>query len=261
MKIVTTSGYVLAVSTLGLAAMLACTAAQAGFVSVKIRGNPTINENSPSPGTTEFIIDQGGEKAALASSDIDGRKLGEIATLGITRVDDYTQFSAGSGPYVAPYLNIWITDGFGKYAVVANEPSNPEWTSGYSGGYAITWDSLKTKSVKIYENSDKSWLPNAGVGLTFEDLANFTIAAPTVAELTSGWGGLGTGAPRELGTNVARGVNWVFGDTLSNYVSGDPGYQVKNAYVTAVDQIPEPASLALLGAALAGLAFARRRRR
>jgi hypothetical protein len=32
---------------------------------------------------------------------------------------------AGSGPAVAPYFNIWITDGLGNYAVVANEPSNP----------------------------------------------------------------------------------------------------------------------------------------
>ena len=62
--------------------------------------------------------------------------------------------------------------------------------------------------------------------LTFADLANFVIAPPSAAQLTTGWAGLGTGAPRELGTNVAYGVNWVFGDTLSNYVSGDPGYIV-----------------------------------
>lgn len=250
----------LGLSAVGLAAWLACSAAQAGFVSITIRGTPIIVENSPSPGATEFIIDNGGDKAALGSSDIDGRKLGEIATLGISRLDDYTDYTPGSGPYVAPYFNIWITDGFGNFAVVANEPSNPEWTSTYSGGYAITWDDLKTKTVKVFENSNLAWLPNAGVGLTFADLADFVIEAPSVGQLTAGWAGLGTGAPRELGTNVAYGVNWVFGDTLSNYVSGDPGYQVANAYVTAASAVPEPATLGLLAVAALGAVGARRRR-
>ena len=107
---------------------------------------------------------------------------------------------------------------------VANEPSDPAFQALYSSGYDLSFADLSDKVAKIYENSDKSWLPNNGVGLTFADLAAYTILAPSVVQLTAGWSGLSTGAPRELSSNVAYGVNWIFGDTLSNYVSGESGY-------------------------------------
>jgi hypothetical protein len=236
--------------------------ADGAFNSFVIRngagGPPTIQPNNTYvPGATEFIVSEGGQKAAIGSSDIDGYQVGEITQLAITRLDDRSRFTVGTGPYVAPYLNLWITDGT-NYAVIANEPSDGVWNPIYNNGYDLDWSDLSDKVAKVYENNDKSWLPNNGVGLTFADLASYTIKAPSVAELTIGWAGLGSGAPRELGSNVAYGVNWVFGDTLSNYVSGAEGYVVINPVATAV---PEPATVALVGMGLMGFVAIRRRTR
>lgn len=218
------------------------------FDAFVIRGTPIITSDS---GKTEFVIDHGGDKAGLGSNSVNGQTLGSLTNLSITRYDDVTRFTAGSGPAVGPYLNIWITDGSGHFAVVANEPSNADFQSLFvenSGtwSYDLTFGDLAGKVAKIYENADKSWLPNGGVGLTFADLATFTILAPTSAQLTTGWTGLGGGAPRELGTNEAYGVNWVFGDTLSNYVSGQDGYIVGNASVQGAQTVPDVASSLLL---------------
>ncbi len=123
----------------------------------------------------------------------------------------------------------------------------------------MDWDILKTKTFKFYENSDKSWLRNNDVGLTFQDISHLLIQAPAQAELTTGWAGLGTGAPREAGTNVAYGFSWVFGDTLSNYVSGDPGYRVANPCVAAIPESVFFQMGALMG--LSGLGLLRLRRK
>jgi hypothetical protein len=245
-----------------LAVSVGVGSAEAGFTSYVIReggGAPGIlTNNDYVPGATEFVIAAGGQKAGWGTSQLDGIKVGDITRLAITRLDDRTRFSAGSGPRVAPYFNIWITDGT-NYAVIGNEPSDPVFQSLYNNGYDLSWDDIADKPAKAYENNDLTWLPNNGVGMTFADIANFTIQAPTVGELTTGWVGLGTGAPRELGTNVAYGFSWVFGDTLSNYVSGmesDEGYVVINPIA-----VPEPGAFALGSAALIGLGCYRARRK
>ncbi|WP_147869300.1 hypothetical protein [Stieleria maiorica] len=234
--------------------------ALAGFTPFVIRegGGSAPAINSLPGGGTEIVITQGGQKAALGSSDIDGTKLGDIGRLSIERLDDVSRFSAGSGPAVGPYLNFWITDGT-NFAVVANEPSNAAFQPLFNNGYDLTFADLADKTAKIYENADTSWLPSSGVGLTFADLADFTIMAPNNVP---DWAGLGSGAPIVLSgraTNESYGVNWVFGDTLSNYVSGDPGYQVQNAAVNST--VPEPTSMAIAccGLMLAGLRRKRRR--
>lgn len=244
--------------------------AQAAFDSFVIRngagGSPIIQPNNTYvPGATEFILTEGGMKAGLGSNDINGATLGSITQLKITRHDDTTRFSAGSGPAVAPYFNIWITDGAGNYAVVANEPSNPGFqplfTDNGDGSktYDLSFADLASRVAKIYETpgagSNTSWVHTAvgSTSLTFADLAGFEIAPPPASYIQNGANAVGSGAPDVLGTDVAYGFNWVFGDTLSNYVSGQDGYIVSDMVAA-----PEPATLALLG--LAGLAALRRRR-
>jgi hypothetical protein len=271
---------------IGIVCLLSClfglkSGDAAPFTSFVIRqgaGNisPTIQPGSP-PGTTEFIINLGSQKAGLGSNDINGSTIGQIQNLTITRYDATTRFTPGSGPAVAPYFNIWVTDGMGKYAVLANEPSDPGFFSLFVDNmdgtktYDLSFADLATHPVKVYEtpngggNSTTTWVHNmfGNMPLKFADVATLIIAPPSATYITNPVNAVGSGAPRELGTNVAYGVNWIFGDTLSSYVSGDDGYIVGNAGVTAAGaEVPEPASLALWGlVSAAGAAYGYRRRR
>jgi hypothetical protein len=254
---------------------LSANSGNAAFNSFVIReasGNPpTIQPNNTYvPGATEFIISAGGQKAAWGSSDIDGYTIGDIANVSITRHDDTTRFSANSGPAVAPYFNIWVTDGIGNYAVLANEPSNPGFqplfvdNGNSSKTYSLSYADLAGHPVKVYEtpngggSSTTTWVHNmfGNVPLTFANVASLTIESPSAAYITNVANAVGSGAPRELGTNTAYGFNWVFGDTLSNYVSGMEGYVVSSPIAGAV---PEPTSAAILGLGLASLFMIRRR--
>jgi hypothetical protein len=249
-------------AALSISLAMAAPLAHANFVEYIIRGNATegLPTIGPVSGGTEIVIAYASQKAALGSNDINGLTLGSLLNVSITRFDERSRFAAGSGPFTAPYLNFWITNGSGKFAVVANEPSNGDFQPLYNNGYDLTFAELSDKSAKIYEVTDMSWLPNNGVGLTFADLAAFKIQAPTVAEFNTPWLGLGGGAPRELGTNLAYGVNWVFGDTLANYVSGDQGYLVSNASVRAGSSVPDSAStVTMMALSLAGLIAIRRK--
>jgi hypothetical protein len=254
-----------------LAAGLVSKASASVFTSFVIRndggGNPPqiLPNNVYVAGATEFVISAGGMKAGWGSNDLSGATLGQVTNIGITRHDNSGRFAGGSGPAVAPYFNFWVTDGT-NYAVIGNEPSNGSFgafrTSIGGGGfsYSFSINDIGAEPAKVYETagalSQTSWvhvaLNKVGQNLTFNDVAGLMIGAPSPSYIAAG-NGIGSGAPRELGTNIAQSFTWMFGDTLSNYVSGNEGYVVSGA-----SAIPAPGSLALLG--LGGLMASRRRR-
>jgi hypothetical protein len=239
-------------------AIAACHNANADFVPFTIRnasaGGAAPVINSVAGGGWEFVISEGGQKAALGSNDINGTTVGNILSVKITRTDDHTRFNStppANGQYTAPYLNLWVTDGLGDFAILSDVSA--ELNGKYDNGYDFSFADLSGMTAWVYETSNSAWLANGG-GHTFADFASLTIQGPTAF----GWAG--TGAPHVLGTNVTYGVNWVFGDTLSNYVSGganDVGYIVSDAGAAAV---PEPGSVVLFLTVLGGIGVMSRRR-
>ncbi len=199
-----------------------------------IEGPPLIELNEEyGEVALEFVTFAGSQKAGLGTNQINGATVSQIATLHIDRLDD----PINSGSLDGPYFNIWITDGLGNYAVVANEPSDAEWSG--SRWDVADWEFLRTKQAKVYEtpgwNSNTSWV-HTHVGhadpLTFNDIASLIVQPPPVAYILDVANGVGGGAPDDLDTNIAYGYNWIFGDTMSNYVSGDEGFVVNNYYAT-----------------------------
>ncbi len=227
---------------LAAVAMTSAAAVQAADWSAFVIRNATVTGNAPvilpndeiQPGSIEIAILEGGQKVGLGTDLINGAKVSQIATLHIDRLDNV----ATSGSLYGPYFNIWVTDGAGHYAVIANEPSNAEWAG--SLWDVSSWDFLKTKTCKVYEapgaTTGTSWLHTLvgkSSGLTFADVANLVIAPPSPAYIQNLANAVGTGAPDEIGTSIARGFNWMFGDTAANYISGGDGFIVNNYSATA----------------------------
>ena len=211
---------------------------------------PTITDLST--GYKQFDVELSGQKAGWGTNLANGLTVGDIQAFSIDR-----DSSLDSTVY-GPYINIWVTDGQGGYACLANEPSHTgEW--GTSGPHNTTWNILQNATSWVYEVSatagfvlpdNTTTTSNLGAGttdpFTFADFADYVIAVPTTP-----WGG--GGAPDDLNaaTYTAYGFNWIFGDSQSNYVGQ---YPVANPSLTVV---PEPATLALLG--LGGLLLRKRK--
>jgi len=231
--------------------------AQASWETFVIRGAASIAENQTAPDTTTgwtlFDVSTGGEKAGWGTNSMNSRAIGDILSLSITRYVPAT----GDTTY-APYFNIWVTDGLGGYAVLANEPSHPwEYTAYGETAYDMTWDgALKNATTWVYEvdGTQGFKLPDGtttytslGAGspdpFNFDDFAGYSIVTPSAH-----WGG--TGAPDDLNaaTYTAYGFNWVFGDTQSNYTGG---HLAKDPTLVA---IPAPGAILLgsIGVSLVG---------
>ncbi len=240
-----------------LAVLLTSSALQASWETFAIRNAsgtnnpPTVTENvtasDSTTGWTSFGITESGQKAGWGTSSMDGQTVGDLQAVSITRHSSVDGWG--------PYFNIWISDGQGGYATLANEPSHTSEYSNYGEtAYDMTWEgALENATCWVYEvdSSQGFLLPNgqttysnlpAGTTnpFTFGDFANYTIEVST-----SHWGGSGAADDLNASTYTAYGFNWVFGDTQDNYTDS---YLVKDATV-----VPEPTTIAILGMGAVGL--------
>jgi hypothetical protein len=217
------------------------------YDAFSIRAGGVANELSE--GTVEFITPAGGDKGGYGTTYFDGDTFSELVSMSFV-------IENAAGPWM-PYINVWITDGLGHYAIIANEPSNMPLATYVPGGQATNGTLVSVNfadmGYRIYETGgDYSWL-GGDQNITYAELANFVIGQPNPVP-----GVVGTGAPRG-----GYGFNFVYGDTLSNYVSGNDGYIISDITINGISAtpVPEPASMALLGAGLMGLVATRARKK
>lgn len=211
-------------------------------------GNLYVQENGEGDGFTASTP-LSGQKVGYGTSSFDGFQLNDLNTVDWDKI---------SGPAnLTAYLNIWVTDGLGNYAVISSE-------NDYRGTNFLT-----RTEWKIFEfgpsNSNFNWLFDSGTGgrnnqylqrngsnVTLADLSNnIVVFAGPVGPTT----GVGTGAPRG-----GYGFNIIWGDTAANFTNGNP-YTVDNVTVQwngedyqagAVVPIPAAAGLGMLGMGLTG---------
>jgi hypothetical protein len=166
-----------------------------------------LTENTAGDGFL-YSTPRAGQKVGYGTDFFDGMKLNSIQTV------NWTLISGNSG--IVPYLNIWVTDGLGNYAVISSE-----------NNYVGTNFSTRTE-WKIFEfgtsKTNFNWLFDSGTGardgaqyltlngsrVNLSQLSDrIVIGDPGVYPSTN----VGTGAPRG-----GYGFNLIWGDTQANFV-------------------------------------------
>ncbi|MBL7645912.1 MAG: hypothetical protein JNK74_06935 [Candidatus Hydrogenedentes bacterium] len=251
---------------LGLALLVGGTAQAAviDFEEFGIRGGGTATELLGQNGVS-FNTPSTGDKAGYGTSYFDGMTFADLQSVSFV--------ATNVGGAWMPYMNIWITNGAAnpadrRWAVIANEPSNaplnnlltydpilyPDGRGYLSNGETVAVN-FSDMSYYVHEsNGDTSWLTGlfGGNQISYASLVagGWKIDNPNPG---TAWGG--TGAPK----NGGYGFNFIYGDTMSNYVSTGP-YTISNIVINgnleagAVVPIPAAAPLGLLGMGLIGLA-------
>jgi MYXO-CTERM domain-containing protein len=265
--------FVLSMSALTL---MAAEAATAGFTPFVIRNADQDGGSNPSISTsganTTFGIEYKRQKAGFGSNDVNGITVGQISNIQFT-LNSATAYEGTNAPVILPYVNLWVQDAatsnyfviaFGLDAFVTPNPytSGPKTVNvGTSEMASVTFQVHETSAASGGVATAGTWLatalgaPGAGTNYTMAQVANFKIVAPPASWVASNNGnGVGTGAPRQLGTDTTFGFNWIFGQGGAS----DNGYNGYSYDVSGVSVVPAPSALALLG--VAGLAGGRRRR-
>lgn len=168
--------------------------------------NITLSENESGDGFS-YGTPAGGQKVGYGTKYFDGDRINSISSVNWNLIS--------GNPGIGPYLNIWVSDGQGNYAVIASE-------NHYRGT-----DFATRSEWKIFEygtsNTNLNWLFDGGTGgrdaaqyltlngvrVTLSQLSDrIIIGDPGVYPAPN----VGTGAPRG-----GYGFNLIWGDTQSNF--------------------------------------------
>lgn len=182
-----------------------------------------LNENAAGDGFT-FGTPRGGQKVGYGTNFFDGVKLNTIETV------NWNWLSVPANSGIVPYLNIWVTDGLGNYAVIASENNykgtdfgtRTEWKVFEFGVSSSNLDWLFDSGTGA--KSATQYLTHNGINATLSELSDrIVIGDPGVYPSPN----VGTGAPRG-----GYGFNLIWGDTQSNFIAPN-GLQIGGLTVTA----------------------------
>jgi hypothetical protein len=221
-----------------------------GTITAPWDSDLSIVENAAGDGFLA-MTPQGGQKVGYGTSAFDGCQLNDFETV------NWTKVSGKAG--VVTYLNIWVTDGNGNYAVISSE-------NDYRGTDFATRDEWK---IFEYSGTNFDWLFDSGTGGRSSQYLTLNGSNATLADISDdvyvyagpgvGATGVGTGAPQG-----GYGFNLIFGDTQSNFVGNyeikDLSVDIKGSTYYAGAPIPEPATISLMLLGMGGLAIRHRRK-
>ena len=165
-----------------------------------------LSENEPGDGFS-YGTPLGGQKVGYGTKFFDGYKINSISSVNWNLIS--------GNPGIGPYLNIWVTDGLGNYAIIASEnqyrgtdfATRNEWKIFEFGTSTTNLNWLFDGGTAARDGAQ--YLTLNGVRITLSQLSNrIIIGDPGVYPAPN----VGTGAPRG-----GYGFSLIWGDTQSNF--------------------------------------------
>lgn len=256
--------------TICMIAMFSLTsyATTVNFDAVSLRGaNP--NGSGAMPLITEFASGDGftaqtllaGQKVYYGTNDFAGWSVEDIASVSFSWTDGLAATSV-------PYINLMITDGIGHYGILASgNVVSSKVASGNNTMGEATFN-FRNSNVTFYEPSLGTAFEHGSSHASGEFATWKIIGTPRpLSNYTPGESETYQGTARGP---VNHGLAIVWGDSAANYLGWRNVHSIEimarrtpggNDETFDVGNVPEPATLSLLGLGLAGLVVRRMRRK